>query len=69
MRKYGNEEMTGDYRVLDMCYHLVQCLTIIYLLVGCHSDDQFHISSFHRAGSRARLGTGRVKGPKARSLD
>ena len=40
-----------------------------YLLVGCHSDDQFHISPFDRAGSRARLGTVRVKGPKARSLD
>ena len=72
MRKCGNEEMNKihrDYRVLDMCYHLVQ---FTYLLVGCHSDDQFHSIVQSMARSRARLGTnsfGRVKGPKARSLD
>ena len=33
MRKCGNEEMNKIYRVPDMCYHVVQCLTFIYLLV------------------------------------
>ena len=63
-----NSPGTTNYRVLDitLCYYLQDTVSdFIYLLVGCHSDDQFHILHSivqSMAECRARLGT-------ARSLD
>ena len=57
---------------LDICYHLVQCLTFIYVVIQMTSSTFIHSIVQSMARSRARLGTnsfGRVKGPKARSLD
>ena len=73
MGKCGNEEIK-ILQGLQCSRHVLSPSTVsdfINLLVGCHSDDQFHISPFDPE-SRARLGTnsfGRVKGPKSRSLD
>ena len=68
MRKCGNEEMMG----LLCSRHVLSPGTVSdFYLSACRLSFgwQFHISPFDRAGSRAGLGTGRVKGPKARSLD
>ena len=38
---------TVFYIDITLCYYLHGTVSdFIYLLVGCHSDDQFHISPF-----------------------
>ena len=48
----GNVETKKRHQGLPCFRHVLSPDTVsdfIYLLVGCHSDDQFHISSFDRA--------------------
>ena len=83
IRKCGSEEMitgvlpslvnqTYSRGDLDMCYLSLCTACDLYLAIQMTSFTFLHSIVQSMAGSRARLGTdsfGRMKGPKARSLD